>query len=348
MPVNKRVRCFLYVGPTCLHVQETPCYYQIIFTNRKMTKYLILFLLLFSLKTTAQKVTVTGTAFDTTNGRNWVRIILNDTIRKFIATKKTDWDTYRKIIEDSTLSVFAKENGKFKITAQLTDSLVFHADRSIQQVHAVADLLKMDSINIRLEPEVCITYVPCGNATPSNVYVFIGEKVQVNQEPEIYYCNYYTWDPKFKAEYKILKNVVANFPKDTIKFTVYDHYGTPHFSQYKNVLLFVSEYCGKLLHEKYQFFDLYQTVDGKWASPGDPYKYDNYHRKNLTAKKMQFPDSVRFDISKLTQATIQELYPSPFYKIQGQYAIPVMGSYVEDLIAVKRNGVLKARNIILN
>lgn len=315
-----------------------------------MTKYIILFFLLFSLKTTAQKITISGTAFDTTNGRSWVRIILNDTIRRFIGTKETkeiNWDTYRKIIKDTTLFAFAKKDGKFKIAAQITDSLFFQSDISIQQAYAVADLLKMDSIKIRLEPKVCIPYVPCTDPTPSNVYVFIGEKVQVSDEEQPYYCNFYSMDMTYQAEYKILNNVVGKFPKDTIKFTVYDHYGTPAFSNYKNVLLFVSEYCGRLLHEKYQFFDLYKTVDGKWASPGDPYKYDNYHRKNLTATKMQFPDTVRFDISKLKQATIQELYPSPFYTIEGQYAIPIMGSYVEDLIAVKRNGVLKARNIIL-
>lgn len=313
-----------------------------------MTKYIILFFLLFSLKATAQKVTISGTAFDTTNGRWWVRIVLNDTIRKFIKNEKPNLDAYRKINEDSTLSVFARKDGKFKIAAQITDSLFFQSDRSIQQVYAVADLLKMDSINIRLEPQVCTPYVPCKDPTPSNVYVFIGEKLQVNYEQDIYYCNYYSWDLKYKAEYKILNNVVGKFSKDTIRFMAYDHYGKPYFSNYENVLLFVSEYCGKLYHEKYQFFDLFKTVDGKWASPGDPYKYDNYHRKNLTAKKMQFLDSVRFDISKLSQTTIQELYPAPFYTIEGQYAIPIMGSYVEDLVAVKRNGVLKARNIVLD
>jgi hypothetical protein len=152
-------------------------------------------------------------------------------------------------------------------------------------------------------------------------------------------------DSKFKANYKILQQVFGYYPKDTISFTVFDHYGKPAFSNFENVLLFVSEYCGQLYHEKYQYFDLYKTKDGKWASPGDPYKYDSYHRKNLKPQDIQFADSVWFDISKLSETTIKEQYPRPFYKIDRQKAIPVMGSYIDDLITVKKNGVLKARNI---
>lgn len=311
-------------------------------------RYITIFFLFFSLTASAQKVTIRGTAFDTTNGRNWVHVVLNDTLRKFREADSPNWDNYKKLTEDTTVTFFAKGDGKFQITVNKTDSLFFQSFRHMPKAYLVADLLKMKSINIRLEPEVCIPYVRCSDTLPSKVYIFIGQKLNLNYEQGPNYCDIIKMDSRFKAEYKILKQVAGTFPKDTIKFTVFDHYGRPSFSKYENVLLFVSEYCGELYHEKYQYFELYKTIDGKWASPGDPYKYDRYHRKNLKAQNMQFADYVWFDISKLSEAAIKEQFPAPFYKIEGQKAIPVMGSYIDELIAVKREGVLKARKIILD
>ena len=120
------------------------------------------------------------------------------------------------------------------------------------------------------------------------------------------------------------------------------------FSKYNNVLLFVNEYCNKLYHEKYQYFDLYKTTKGKWASPGDPYKYDEHHRKNIKAKKIKFADSVWFPIRGLHEAIIKRKFPAPYYKIEGQRAIPVMGTYLDDLVTIKKKGILKARNILMD
>lgn len=293
----------------------------------------------------SQKVTISGTAFDTTNGRNRVYIVVNDTLRKFRESKSSNWANYEKLIKDTTLALFAKNDGKFQISAYKTDSLFFQSFRHISKVYCISDLLKMKSINIRLEPEVCMPYVRCLDTLPSNFYIFVGHKIKLNYEKETYYCDVITMDSKFKAEYKILEQKIGRFPKDTIKFTVYDHYGLPAFSKYENVLLFVSEYCGELYHEKYQYFELYKTVEGRWASPGDPYKYDGNHRKNLKAQNIQFVNTVWFDISELSAAIIKEQFPKPFYKIEGQKAIPVMGSYIDDLITVKKEGVLKARKI---
>lgn len=206
----------------------------------------------------------------------------------------------------------------------------------------------MKTINLRLEPQICIPYVACKDTLPSKFYIFVGQKLKVTPEPEPYYCDVEIMDSKVKAEYKILEQVVGNFPKDTIIFASFNHNHRITFSNYENVLLFVGEYCGELYHEKYQYFDLYKTVDGKWASPGDPYKYDSYHKKNLVAQNLKFADTVYFDVSKLSEAAIKKQYPEPYYKIEGQRAIPVMGSFIDDLITVKRDGFFKARNIKLD
>jgi hypothetical protein len=293
-------------------------------------------------------VTIRGTAFDTTKGRNRVHIVVNDTLRKFRESKTPNWDNYKKLTEDTTINLFAKSDGKFQVTANKTDSIFFQSFRHIQKVYSVSDLLKMKKVDIRLDPEICIPYVRCEDTLPTNVYVFVGQKLKVDYEPEPYYCDVITMDSRFNAEYKILEQEVGHYPNDTIRFIVFDHYGRPSFSKYETVLLFVSEYCGKLYHEKYQYFDLYKTKDGKWASPGDPYKYDSYHKKNIVAQNITFADTVQFDISKLSEAAIKQQYPAPFYKIEGQRAIPVMGSYIDDLLTVKKDGVLNARKIKLD
>lgn len=310
-----------------------------------MRKIILVLLSLFTVQAFSQKVTIGGTALDTTNGRNRVYITVNDTLRKLREGKSPNWEIYRNLIKDTTLSLFTKADGKFQLNVYKTDSIFFQSFRHISQIYCASDLLKMKNINIRLEPQICIPFVACKDTLPSNFYVFVGQKLKVTPEPQPYYCDVELLDSKVNAEYKVLQQVVGKLSKDTIIFASFNHNQRITFSNYENVLLFVSEYCGELYHEKYQYFDLYKTVDGKWASPGDPYKYDEYHRKNLKAQNIQFADTVWFDISKLRAEAVKEQFPFPFYKIEGQKAIPIMGSYIDELIAVKKEGVLKARKI---
>lgn len=310
-----------------------------------MKNIIIILLTLFTVETFSQKVTISGTASDTTNGRNQVYITVNDTLRKFREGKSPNWEVYENLIKDTSLSLFTKADGKFQLQVNKTDSIFFQSFRHVPQIYSVSDLLKMKNINIRLEPQICIPYVACKDTMPSRFYIFIGQKLKVIPEPEPYYCNAIPMDSKVNAEYKILEQITGNFPKDTIAFASFNHNHRITFGNYENVLLFVGEYCGKLYHEKYQYFELYKTVDGKWASPGDPYKYDAYYRKNLKARNIQFADTVWFDISKLSEAAIKQQFPFPYYKIEGKKAIPIMGTYIDELIAIKKEGVFKTRKI---
>ena len=205
----------------------------------------------------------------------------------------------------------------------------------------------MNPIHIKLEPEPCVPYRRCEQKTPSNYYIFIGEKIEVRGEEIPYYCNTIIMDGKFKANYKVLKNIYGNFPQKTIIFYAFDHYGKPKFSEYQNVLLFVGEYCNELFHTKYQYFDVYKTKNGKWASPGNPYKYNQYAKdKFVKAQKMKFNKNVFFDISNLSKERLAKEYPSEYFKIVGNKAIPIKGTYVKDLIKIKQ-GVFKEFNIKL-
>lgn len=315
-----------------------------------MKKIYSILLILIHIVCLSQTVKIQGLALDTIKSRNYVMINVNDTLKKFrdnaSLTKK--WDGYEELRQNKNFIVSTDSVGNSNISVKLTDSLYFYASRFLTQKYAVSDLLKRKEIIIQLEPEKCIQYEQCEQKKPSKYYIFIGEKIQLEGEKQPYYCNAVTMDSEFKSTYTIEKNIYGNFPKDTIVFTAFDHDGIPNFSKYKYVLLFVGEYCGKLYHEKYQYFDLYKTKNGKWASPGNPYKYDNYKKeKDLVSKKINFDNTVYFDISKLNSKQIEDEYPNKYYKIIENKAIPIIGTYVDDLVAIKKNGILKARKIEL-
>jgi hypothetical protein len=111
-----------------------------------MQQVICLLFLLVSIKGFAQKIIISGTAFDTTKGRNKVHIVVNDTIQKFNGGNILNWNTYRKLVEDTTISKYADNNGKFQITVNRADSLFFQSYRHIQKVYSVSDLLRMENI----------------------------------------------------------------------------------------------------------------------------------------------------------------------------------------------------------
>ncbi|MFB9079617.1 hypothetical protein ACFFWB_19800 [Flavobacterium procerum] len=272
---------------------------------------------------------------------------MNDTLTKFRnqASKTKNWEGYRELTKNKDFVVNTDSTGHFSINVKPTDSLYFSSYLYLDQKYAVADLLKRKAIKIQLEKEPCVPYTSCEQKKPSKFYAFVGTKIDLKYEKNPNYCDMVVMDAKYKALYKIEKNLYGNFKKDTISFTAFDHYGIPAFSKYEHVLLFVSEYCNKLFHEKYQYFDVYKTEDGKWARPGDPYKQEHNTEKTVTIKKISFDKNVWFDISDLTTEQIEENYPAAYFRIIDQKAIPFMGVYAEDLVEIKKLGVLKARNI---
>jgi len=154
-------------------------------------------------------------------------------------------------------------------------------------------------------------------------------------------------DGRFIAKYKILQKVYGTFQANTIEFLAFDHYGTPGFSKYKYVMLFVSNYNGKLYHEKYQYFDIYKAKNGRWASSYKVGDYEHDHNTNTSIKPqlIDFVKQVSYNIKGRSNEDIEYLFPSPYFKIVGQKAIAVWGNYVEELFELKKGGILKARGI---
>jgi hypothetical protein len=199
-----------------------------------------------------------------------------------------------------------------------------------------------------------------GQVPKDSLIVFVGEIIEVKEAPEekeivdttiegndTSYSISVSMDSRYLAKYKILQLIRGTYKSDTIEFTVFDHYGKPGFSKYKTVLLFVSISDGKLYHEKYQYFSLYPTKNGKWASPYPASDYNHPFKDKITVKpeKIEFVNEVSFPLGKLTKEQIEIWYPAPYFEIRNDSAIAIYGNYIDDLFKLKQQTVLKARGL---
>ncbi|RYD81347.1 MAG: hypothetical protein EOP53_06600 [Sphingobacteriales bacterium] len=173
------------------------------------------------------------------------------------------------------------------------------------------------------------------NSDASELFVFVGEKIEVKS------LGMEGMDAKFLARYKVLDKVCGNYSKDTLEFIVYDHYGEPAFSNYQTVMLFVSKYEDTFYHEKYQYFDVYKTQNGKWASS---HSWTDSN-KAIPPYSLKFKTEVSFDVSKLKKQRVKEIFPAPYYTIENKKAIAKYGHYVEDILELKKRGVLHYRGL---
>lgn len=190
-----------------------------------------------------------------------------------------------------------------------------------------------------------IDYVKNYNGQNNKLFVFVGQKISVDALP----YREGSMDGGFKGKYKILQKVFGNFSEDTIEFVAYDHYGTPPFSQFDNVLLFVSADSGTYYHQKYMYNDVYLTKEGKWAGSYAEEDYGHDYNKKTKVKPViiNFEKEVSYP-TKIILADSQVVtrsYPKKYFKTIGDRAIAVYGNYVEDLFILKRDGYLTAREI---
>jgi len=206
-------------------------------------------------------------------------------------------------------------------------------------------------------------FVSCHNSRPlipkdmsnenernNTLFVFVGEKIEVK---DISYEKG-DFDLGVIAKYKVLQRVYGNYDKDTISFEAYDHYGEPAFTKYKNVLMFVSESKenkGHYYMEKYQYFDVYKTKNGRWASSYKASDYGHSYNEHTTVKpeKIDFLRTLEYPV-KITVAgrPVELHYPQPYYEIKGDSAIALYGNYIEELFKLKRDGFLTARQLFGN
>ena len=183
-------------------------------------------------------------------------------------------------------------------------------------------------------------------AQDTNLFVFVGEKISIDEfHPDIG-PNAILMDEAFKARYRILRPVYGSYPDAEIEFEAYDHYGRPSFENYPFVLLFVSAENDRYYHQKYQFFPVFLTKTGVWAGCGSPYRFEPpVHHGSLKPQKLDFGADAFFDISGYDKRDIRKWFPQEDFEIRGKRAYCLRGSPVEDLFQVKKQGVLTARGL---
>ncbi|HTE26445.1 MAG TPA: hypothetical protein VK664_17900 [Flavitalea sp.] len=206
-----------------------------------------------------------------------------------------------------------------------------------------------DTVNIKTTPALVDTprsfVTNYGVNDTTRLFAFVGEKISVDPLPH----KRGSMDNGFKAKYLILEKVYGNFPQDTIEFVSYDHYGTPPFSKFKNVLLYVSADSGTYYHQKYMFNDVYKTNDGRWAGTYAVDDYEHAYNKHTKIKpvKIEFAEKISFP-TKMVDKEGRKLecsYPKPYFKTVGDSAFAVYGNYVDDLVTLKRTGILTIRGL---
>lgn len=194
----------------------------------------------------------------------------------------------------------------------------------------------------------CLNSATAGDETGKgeNLLVFIGQKISVEKQQPPRCDNCIIMDEHFVANYRILDTVFGDYRGNTIAFDVYDHYGTPAFSTYETVLLFVSRAPdGSWVHEKYQFYDLHQGVDGQWYGCGDTYQSYPNPPRTVKARPVDFPAPVSYPLKDLRPEQIKRYYPSGFFDIRGGRAWCLKGSSAADLFEAKKQTTLAARGI---
>ena len=176
------------------------------------------------------------------------------------------------------------------------------------------------------------------NGENNKLFAFVGHKIAVDSLPH----SPGDFDRKFKAKYQILEKVFGNFAHDTIEFIVYDHYGTPEFAAYDNVLLYVSADSGIYYHQKYLYNDVYKTKDGRWAGP-----YHHFYKQaSIRPIKIDFEKPVLYAVKfTINGGVCIRNWPTPYYEKIGDSLRAVYGNYVNDLFLIARDGVLTAREI---
>lgn len=140
-----------------------------------------------------------------------------------------------------------------------------------------------------------------------NLYVFIGEKIFVEQfdpsennfwikiDPatgDTIKTKKYFLDAAFKVRYKVLAPVFNDLKVDTIDFEAYDHYGRPAFEKEDHVILYLvkDEEDGKYYHLKYQFDMVWQNKRGDWKGEyGESIKRLFKRKKKNELKRFGIP-----------------------------------------------------------
>lgn len=188
-----------------------------------------------------------------------------------------------------------------------------------------------------------------------NLYAFVGKKISVTEfDPNTgnkniptgkyeideetgdtlkIFENHYVMDRAFKCKYQVIRKIFNYLESDTVEFIAYDHYGNPGFAEKDTVALYLSKSkdgC-HYFHQKYQYDNVYKNKKGHY------YSYPKFNGsespeiiQNMTGFDKTF-SNLKYNVSHLNPDVIKKRYPSQFYKIENNFAIPIKGIYLNQL-----------------
>ena len=191
-----------------------------------------------------------------------------------------------------------------------------------------------------------------------NLYAFIGKKVSVTEfDPneinsiqstdsitgETVVKTKYIMDHGFLCKYVVVRNLYNKLESDTIEFKAFDHYGRPGFEDSEEVILYISKNEeGHFFHQKYQFENIFIDSKNRY------YSYPKFLGRGyleianeLKSFKTKFPENYKFNIEGLSEDGIKMYYPEAYYKIENNYAYPIRGMFIEELIKYRVNTTFK-------
>ncbi|RZJ76224.1 MAG: hypothetical protein EOO45_03095 [Flavobacterium sp.] len=301
---------------------------------------LILFLICCSLWCTgcSHRVLLEGTAVANRNQR--VAITVNDTSRKISSSefKSVSRSRMYRMMDNPKFSATTDFNNRYTIRPKKSDTLYFSASGHASQAHAVTDILgqKYKYVQLKKKP-------PCDTSKCDTVllnrYILIAKKVKLNFIVDN--CpNRIKLYPEYNASYTVTEDMLGNYKSPTIKFRVIEPLRKPAYDSKENVLLLLDEHCGELRHSGDNRINVYQAIDGRWALPYYPLNFINKEQGELLQgpkpQLINFASPVAFPIKDISAEMIAKLYPSPYYRIEGNTAIALYGNYVDDLKVLRK------------
>ncbi len=143
-------------------------------------------------------------------------------------------------------------------------------------------------------------------------------------------------DGYVKLKYKILEKTYGNYDEDTIDFFAYYDVDKLKFTRYKNCLLFLLQDGGTFYKMADPVYEVYRTLDGRWANGAKSWNYGPDIQTSIKPRRLQFKDSPNIDLTGLSQQEIDHWYPAKYYERKGSVAIPVFGSYTDELVEINK------------
>ncbi len=296
----------------------------------------------------SQTVNIKGHAFNSTTNykNNNISVSINDTLHKLLNHEdeiklrqfidiKTNWKKYWS---------GTNSKGKFRIKADINDSITFRSSKHYKKSFLVSDLMKLDSIKIILKSLPCED-APCDYK--STLIVVKGKKISY-EEGNYNYCNHISMDSEWAASYKIDSLIYGDYDKQNIDFKVSVHASYPTFQNYTDVILYINNSCNKYTLTRGGYDIIYKTRNGKWATKYSAF-YLNHIPENLRPQPQPIdflqPVVIEFHES-WDDNYISERWYEPYYTINGRSAIANYGFYLGDAVKIRLAYLNEFYNIV--